>query len=363
MIQSAQNLRRVRPRAARAAGFIRRARLAIVFAGALCAAPPGFSAPEPAPVRVLTFNVLGSYLGADKAGGEETARVKRWEKRRPLVIEVMREHPDGSGPYDFIGTQETGIDTRDASRDQTRVLAKAMAGHGSLFAPCTGPRLRRYSLSNMIFWRKDRWEIDPGDHGTFWLSGTPDEPGSDDWSDEGRPESRRCVTHGLFHETGPAGRRTGRRVYFYNTHLFVHSQAARDKAAVLIMERIANRRDRTAAVILTGDMNSRQWSAPVLYFQGREVSIAGKKRAAPLALRDTYAAIYPGQAHVTVASQKEVEPPLVGTKIDYIFASDGFKTTGARRIETHRGDLWPSDHYPFEAVLEFAGEKFAGGGN
>ncbi|OAM88131.1 endonuclease/exonuclease/phosphatase family protein [Termitidicoccus mucosus] len=350
MIPYSPNLRRARPRAARAAGFIRRARLAVVFVGALCAAGSGFAEP----VRVLTFNILSSYLGADKAGVEETPRVKRWEKRAPLVIEVMRDHPDGSGPYDFIGTQETSIDRRRAEADQTRRLADAMQGYGSLYEPCTGPALRRFSLSNMIFWRKDRWELDDGDHGTFWLSSTPDIPGSSDWNADGQPESKRCVTYGLFHETGPKGR-TGRRVYFYNTHLYVFSEASREKSAALIMERIANRRDKRAAVLLTGDMNARQWSAPVRHFRGETVTLAGRTRAAPFALRDTYAAAHPGQSGLVAGTR--ASPPLFADKIDYIFASDDFITAGAGRIETHHGDLWPSDHYPYETVLEFAGDK------
>jgi endonuclease/exonuclease/phosphatase family metal-dependent hydrolase len=121
------------------------------------------------------------------------------------------------------------------------------------------------------------------------------------------------------------------------------------------MERIANRRDKSAAVILTGDMNARQWSAPVRYFRGETVTLAGRTRAAPLALRDTYAAVYPGQSGLVAGAR--AAPPLFADKIDYILASDDFITAGARRIETHRGDLWPSDHYPFEAVLEFAGDK------
>jgi endonuclease/exonuclease/phosphatase family metal-dependent hydrolase len=334
----------------------------MVLAGALCAALPGFAEP----VRVLTFNILSSYLGADKAGEKETPRVKRWEKRAPLVIEVMRNHAADRAPYDFIGTQETSIDRKHPGRDQTLVLAGALPEYGSLFEPCTGrAALNRLSMSNMILWRKARWQMDRDDHGTFWLSDTPGIPGSFVWADipgsyaeadGGRKpiESRRVVTYALFHETGPKGR-TGRRVYFYNTHLSVRSAAVREKSAALIMERIANRRDPSAAVILTGDMNARPWSATVRHFRGETITLDGRTRAAPFVLRDTYAAAHPGQAAIVAGAR--VAPPLFADKIDYIFASDDFITTGARRIETRRGDLWPSDHYPYETVLAFAGDK------
>jgi endonuclease/exonuclease/phosphatase family metal-dependent hydrolase len=368
MTQPSPTPRRARPHAARAVGFIRRARLAVVVAGALCAAPPGFAEP-PAPVRVLTFNILSSYLGADKAGGEETARVKRWEKRAPLVIEVMRDHPGGSGPYDFIGTQETSIDRKDPARDQTIVLAGALPEYGSLFEPCTGrAALNRLSMSNMILWRKARWQIDHRDRGTFWLSDTPETPGSFVWADVpgsyaeedgGRKpvESRRVVTYALFHEIG-AGGRTGRRVYLYNTHLSVRSDAVREKSAALIMARIAARRDKTAAVLLTGDFNARPGSPVVRRLSGAGAAPAGQKTvAAPPALFDTYAAVHPGQAGLGPASPRDLAPPLIPGKIDYIFASAHFRAVSARRIETRRGGIWPSDHYPFEAVLEFAGDK------
>ncbi len=362
MIPSPCPARNARPLVTRAAGFIRHARLAVAIAGAVCATLPGFSEP----VRVLTFNILGSYVGADKAGAKETARAKRWEKRAPLVIEVLRANAADGAPYDFIGTQETSIDRKAPGRDQTIVLADGLPEYGSLFEPCTGrAALNRLSMSNMILWRKARWQIDRRDHGTFWLSDTPETPGSFVWADvpgsyaeedgERKPiESRRVVTYALFHEIG-AGGRTGRRVYLYNTHLSVRSDAVREKSAALIMARIAARRDKTAAVLLTGDFNSRPGSPVVRYLSGAPAALAGLPPSpAPSALFDTYAAIHPGQAEISPASPRDLAPPLIPGKIDYIFASAHFRAVSARRIETHRGDIWPSDHYPFEAVLEFA---------
>jgi endonuclease/exonuclease/phosphatase family metal-dependent hydrolase len=322
MTQFPTTLRRAPPRAARAAGSIRRARLAVAFAGALCAALPGFAEP----VRVLTFNILSSYLGADKAGVEETARVKRWEQRAPLVIEVMRDHPDGSGPYDFIGTQETSVHP-DPALHQARRLAEALPAYGSLYAPIAATE-EKFNLTNMIFHRKDRWEMDAADRGTIWFSKTPDVPGS----------ATRCLTHALFHEINSAGR-TGLKVYLFNTHLAVHSADARFWGAHQIMKRIQDRRDKTAPVILTGDFNARDGSVPVEYLSGNKVEFHERTYTPPLALVEAFRAANPNQT-----------PP----KIDRIFITDGLVPVSARIITTPPGAIRPSDHSPVEAILEFA---------
>jgi hypothetical protein len=110
------------------------------------------------PIRVLTFNILC-------AGWEpEPKKDYAWEKRLPIVVDVMKNVTDGNGPYDFIGTQETSNNPAKPAFHQVKQIADAMTGYGSLFAPCNG-KLDKFSLSNMILWKKDRWEIDPNDSG------------------------------------------------------------------------------------------------------------------------------------------------------------------------------------------------------
>ncbi|MDR1789459.1 MAG: endonuclease/exonuclease/phosphatase family protein [Opitutaceae bacterium] len=306
------------------------------------------------PVRVLTYNILSAYLGADKTGATEKPRAVRWEKRAPALIEVLRRPAADGAPYDFIATQETSFDTRKPSRDQPSFLAAALPEYDSLAEPCVGrANLRRQSLSNMIFWLKKRWKPDPSDRGTFWLSDTPEKP-SDTWRAPADPaESLRCVTFALLHELGPDARPTGRRVYLFNTHLSVRSEAVRVRSAALILARIAARRDPTAPAILTGDMNALPGSAPLLHFQGNPIVINGKQQTAPLALHDTFADIFPAQSKITPATPaKEIPPPLVRSKIDYIFATQNLATLSARRLETRTPEnFWPSDHDPYEAIL------------
>ncbi|MDR1788891.1 MAG: endonuclease/exonuclease/phosphatase family protein [Opitutaceae bacterium] len=296
------------------------------------------AAASPAPIRVLTFNILAS-----QPSWEVNAKRDVWEKRRPVAVGLMLR-PAG-GAYDFIGTQETATHDR-PELHQARQLAAGMTGYGSLYAPCDGPSHEsKFSLTNMIFWRKDRWEIDAKEQGTFWLSDTPEIPGSNTWSpvDEKTGKrtnkgGRRNVTWGLFHEIAD-GRRTGRRVYFFNTHLNVFVPAARAKSAFLILGRIHGRADKTAPIILTGDFNSKRDSLVYQYLTGSAVDFEGGRRTPPLALAEAFAAANPDAAY---------KPP-----IDFIFASEGLKAASARVIDVARGSVQPSDHRPVEGVLEW----------
>jgi endonuclease/exonuclease/phosphatase family metal-dependent hydrolase len=304
---------------------------ALSSAPALPAAVPDTAAT--APIRVLTFNILAS-----QPGWEKDAKCEPWAVRKPIVLEVMRNRAGGA-PCDFIGTQETSVHP-DAALNQVNQLAAEMTGFGSLYAACSGekngPVAREFSLSNMIFWRKDRWEPDPRDHGTFWLSDTPETPGSNQWSPSGKG-GKRNVTYGLFHEIA-GGKRTGRQVYFFNTHLNVHVPDARAKSAFLIMERIRARKNPSAPVILTGDFNSRRDSLVYKYLTGSPVDFDGRTRTPPLALTEAFAK----------AGRQDDLP-----RIDFIFTTAGLAPRSAAKIRVTRDGVRPSDHDPVEAALEW----------
>ncbi|MDR0338355.1 MAG: endonuclease/exonuclease/phosphatase family protein [Planctomycetaceae bacterium] len=302
---------------------------------------PTVSAGEP--IRVLTFNILC-------AGWEpEPKQNYAWEKRLPIVIDVMKNVTDGNGQYDFIGTQETSNNPNKPKYHQVKQLADAMTDYGSLFAPCGG-KLDKFSLSNMILWRKDRWEIDPNDSGTFWLSSTPDVSGSNDWVEKNRGGERN-VTYGLFHEINAKGR-TGKKVYFFNTHLNVFVETARLRSAILIMDKIKNRKEKDAPVIVTGDFNSLQNSSLIAYMQGKPLEFDGKTLTPPLPLIETFKTVHPDSKEFgTVHGYRD--KISWDRKIDFIFASPPLKPIGAKIILTQKDGLYPSDHLPVNAVLQW----------
>jgi endonuclease/exonuclease/phosphatase family metal-dependent hydrolase len=320
---------------------ITRRRAVIVLAGAIFPVLAN-SAPETtksiAPLRVLTYNILAS-----QPDWEKDARCEPWGKRMPLIFEVM-ENPAGGVPYDFIGTQETSTHS-EVGLHQARQLAAKLSGYDSLYLPVNGRgRKDEFSLTNMIFWRKDRWKIDRQDSGAFWLSDTPDVPGSNTWSPvdqkTGAPTNkggRRNVTYGLFHEI-INGKRTGKKVYFFNTHLNVAVPDARMKSALLMMERIQNRKDQSAPVILTGDFNSRRDSIVYQFLTGHPVEFEGASHGPPEVLTEAFATVGP----------RDKLP-----SIDFVFSSSGLKPKVAANVDILRDGLRPSDHAPIAAVLDW----------
>ncbi|MDR0902408.1 MAG: endonuclease/exonuclease/phosphatase family protein [Opitutaceae bacterium] len=311
-------------------------RLALLALASAALATAGYSAPAApeTPVRVLTFNILAS-----QPSWEKNAKCEPWAVRKPIVLEVMQDRTGGAA-YDFIGTQETSVHL-DAALHQVTQLAEAMTGYGSLYAACSGEKnariAKKFSLSNMIFWRKDRWQLDSSDHGTFWLSDTPEVPGSNQWSPSGKG-GQRNVTYGLFHEIA-GGRRTGKKVYFFNTHLNVHVPEARAKSAFLIMERVQKRRAQSAPVILTGDFNSRRDSIIYKYLTGSQVTFENGEFTPPQALAEAFAAANP---------DAKAKPG-----IDFIFSTDGFRARSATVIDRRRDGVRASDHNAVDALLDW----------
>ena len=172
------------------------------------------SADQQAQARVLSFNIR--YGLADDGDNS-------WPQRRELVFEAIR-----AGSYDFIGLQE-------ALPFQIEEIQERLPGYGLL------SRTREADPNEgeacAIFYRSSRWRLDPEQHGTFWLSATPEEPGSKSW-DSSLP---RIATWGAF-----ISRQTDQQIYVYNTHFDHRGSAARLESAKLIRAHIAALRTRPA---------------------------------------------------------------------------------------------------------------------
>jgi len=95
-----------------------------------------------------------------------------------------------------------------------------------------------------VFFRKARLEPLAFDH--FWLSDTPEVTASNTWG----TKHRRMVTWVKFRD-----RQTQREFFLWNTHFDNDVQAAREKSARLVRERV-EALNTTLPVILTGDFNA-----------------------------------------------------------------------------------------------------------
>jgi endonuclease/exonuclease/phosphatase family metal-dependent hydrolase len=252
-------------------------------------------------LRVMTFNVR---LPMASDGPE------RWEARRDLFVKTIREeHPD------VFGTQELYKEQGDY------VVSKL-------------PEYKWFGMGRKggegdehmgVFYRSD--ELRVLDSGNFWLSDTPDVPGSDSW---GTPYPR-MVTWARFQRKAD-----GRTFVMFDTHLPYREQddAAREKGAALILKRIAGLPP-DEPFVLTGDFNTTPDSKvhAMLTEHLQDAWLVAPRRSGP---EKTF--------HDFTGKPDR--------RIDWILVR-GFKVEGARTVTTHEGKLYPSDHFPVVADLEW----------
>lgn len=261
----------------------------------LLAAAPAYAQP----LRVMTFNIR---LIIDSDGANN------WDARRDLVVEMLRaEDPD------VIGTQE--LFKRQGDELVARLPQYVWFGEG---------RRGGDGDEHMgVFYRKDRLRV--RESGNFWLSDTPDVPGSITWGNL----YPRMVTWARFERIAD-----GATFVLYNTHLPYRDvdEPLRIRGAELIQEHL-DRLHANDNVILTGDFNTTPDSRvhTVLASKLTDAWLASPERSGPEATFHNFT----GQAD---------------RRIDWIMFR-GLKAKWAKTVTTHRGERYPSDHFP--VVVEF----------
>jgi endonuclease/exonuclease/phosphatase family metal-dependent hydrolase len=263
-------------------------------------------------VRIMTFNIRYENT-------IDSANV--WSKRRELAADVIRRFDP-----DFVGLQE-------ALPRQIADLAKVFPEYRLVGRSRDADPKRGEAVP--ILYRAKRWRLDDKQHGTFWLSDTPQVPGSTTWGNSWP----RVVTWGRFVE-----RTTGRGLYVYNTHFDNASEPSRQKSAALLARRIAERQNREP-VLVVGDFNSDESSPALAYLTGRSTQ-------SPVKLIDTFREVHPSEKRVgTFHAFRGGDD---GEKIDFVLVSPGVKVHSAGIVREHRGELYPSDHYPVTAEVSIS---------
>lgn len=273
-----------------------------------CAAVPAGDANKPLDVEAMTFNIR---YGSAKDGPDA------WPLRKETVAKVFREVK-----ADFVGGQEAlvyQIEYLDEQLPDYQVVYRTREVDPKAGEACP------------IFYLSDRWELDPAENGTFWLSDTPQEPGSITWG----ARLPRVVTWGRFIE-----RATGKAVYVFNTHYDHQSQPSREKSSELLLKRIAERRHQDEPVIVMGDFNADE-SNPA----------SVRLRQGPPPLVDTFRVVHP-EAKV-VGTFGGFKGRRDGGKIDHIYVLPGAEVKAAEILHEQVDGRWPSDHYPVTAVISF----------
>lgn len=239
---------------------------------------------------------------------------RAWPNRIDRVVRTIR-HLDP----DVMGIQE-------ALHGQAADLRASLPDYGFFgIGRDDGNRAGEYAA---IFYKADRFEPDPTEGGTFWLSDFPQQPGSKTWGNS----VVRCTTWLRLTD-----RTTGRGFYVYNTHFDHRHQDSRVKSGALIVERIADRAHPDEPVVLLGDFNAVESNPAVQKF-----TAAG--------LTDTYQALHPHQANRRTLHfwSGDASGSL---KVDHILVSQGAEILGADIHRAGTRKTQPSDHYPVWARI------------
>ena len=251
-------------------------------------------------VKVISFNM--------RTGGADNGTQNAWGARREGISAMMaKENPTVMGVQEALSYQLTfvtenvpGYEYYGVGRDDGRSTGEMMA----------------------IFYKTDVVEL--GDHGTFWLSETPDEV-SYGWD----AAYRRTATWAFF-----TVKATGKKFFYINTHLDNEGSEAREQSMRLICDKLAELNPDGYPSILTADFNSTTDNA---IFDPLKMVMHDARTDA--AVTDQFGT-YNGWGTTT-------------STIDHIFYSDFTPLEYHTIMDRWNGVQYISDHYPISALLEF----------
>jgi endonuclease/exonuclease/phosphatase family metal-dependent hydrolase len=257
-------------------------------------------------LKLMSFNIR--YGLADD--GEN-----HWERRKSLVVDRIK-----SFAPDLLGLQECRDDSQAAfikANLQDYEFLGLPRGGDSVTAPEMAPILLKRSAFLIRQWE------------TFWLSETPYVPGSKSW---GSVFPRTVTWVDLVHAA------TGRPLVFVNTHFDYEPSAVQESARFLkdwIDEAIGEH-----PLLLCGDFNADKDSAAYRQLTSGNPLLKDilKSGSATKESEETFHGF-----------GNEIQP----SSIDWMLASGHFTVLHAGIDRHHEGGLFPSDHYPVLATLEW----------
>ena len=240
-----------------------------------------------------------------------------WDRRRDLVVERVRAFD-----ADLIGTQE-GLDSMEA-------YLRQHLGDYSFRGVGRNDGKQRGEMCG-VFIKTARFEMLDG--GYFWLSPTPEKPGSRGW---GELFPRMVTWVKLRPRDG------GAPFCWFNTHFDAFSGHVRAKSATLMRERMIEIAGAMPCIV-TGDFNTSPNSPPYR-------TLLAERTPPASSLHDVFRAAHP------IASREEGTVHFFtgrtrGQHIDWILANSHFQTIGAEIDHTRGPGGYPSDHFPVTATL------------
>jgi endonuclease/exonuclease/phosphatase family metal-dependent hydrolase len=253
------------------------------------------------PIRAVSFNIR--YGTAND--GEH-----RWERRREALFATIRDH----APH-VLGVQE-------ALRFQLDEIGAAVPGFRMIGVGRDDGRDRGEYAAILV----DSARFAVLEAGTFWLSDTPEVPGSMHWGNR----ITRITTWARL-----VDRESADTLRVFNVHWDHESQPSREKSADALLSAIG-RGTASEAVIVLGDFNA-------------DESNAAFRRLMGSGLRDTFRERWPKAA--IVGTFNAFRGDSTGGKIDAVLVDAAWDVLDAGIDRTRRGGILASDHDAVWSVI------------
>jgi endonuclease/exonuclease/phosphatase family metal-dependent hydrolase len=251
-------------------------------------------------VKVMSYNIRLDT----KADG-----INQWGNRIEKVSQLIKEHNP-----DLLGVQE-------ALHNQMMDLKNNLPQYNYVgVGRDDGKEKGEYSA---IFYKKDKFEV--LEQKTFWLSETPDVPGSKSWD----AAITRVVSYAILKDIS-----TGESFGYFNTHFDHIGKEARKNSARLIKSHIAELKSKNIPLIVSGDFNAEPTDEPYkTMIDGNVIKIFDSRPVSDST--GTSCGFEVGARKCKI--------------IDYIFYSIHWKAEDYQVIQDHDGKYYPSDHLPVMA--------------
>jgi endonuclease/exonuclease/phosphatase family metal-dependent hydrolase len=272
-------------------------------------------------VLFLSFFLIAGCAGKEKDIKVMTLNIRydnpadsinAWPNRKTIVTSfISSQKPDLFGmqevlwhQYEFIDSALQGYGSVSVGRDD--------GVHAGEAAP--------------VFYRLDRFTLH--EKGTFWLSATPDVPGSIGWG----AACTRIVTWARLTD-----KFSGDTILFMNTHFDHISDSARVMSAQILREKLT-KLARQNKFIITGDFNALPASLAISTITGDGL------------IKDSYSL-----SLTSPAGEKNTfnffSDDSRDDRIDYIFVREGMKVSDYNVPLVKREGIFISDHWPVTITI------------
>jgi endonuclease/exonuclease/phosphatase family metal-dependent hydrolase len=254
-------------------------------------------------LKVMTYNIR--YQTANDG-------VNAWSNRKEKVVELIRKNsPDALGVQEALHTQMQDL--------ATALPEYAYIGVGR----DDGKEMGEYTA---IFYKTSRLKL--VNSRSFWLSETPEVPGSIGWD----AAITRMATVGVFEDLA-----TQKSFRLFTAHFdHVGKVAQRNSAAFLSGASVGAGYNEPMPTLVAGDFNVEPTEeAYKIFFKGRNPDLFDTRPVENT--QGTFCGFEKGKMECRI--------------IDYMFCSKEWHVEGFEVVQDHDGLYYPSDHLPVLVTL------------